>query len=199
MYSLWAELSSYSIPEIVAVLASLLYIVLAARENRFCWPAAFVGSAIFSVLFWQYQLLMDSALNAYYTAMAVYGWVVWNRRTHSNPTSIRYWPVKNHLLAIAAVGLLTLCSGYWLSHYSNASFPYLDSFTTWVGLLATWMIAQKILENWLYWIVADVVAVYLYINKDLHFTVALFIIYIITSIYGYINWKKQLTQQVNDF
>ncbi|MDB4631432.1 nicotinamide mononucleotide transporter family protein, partial [Pseudomonadales bacterium] len=79
--AIWTELSAYSIPEIVAVLASLIYVVLAARNNRYCWPAALLGSSIFVVVLWQYQLLMDSALNVYYAAMAIYGWFMWSRLT----------------------------------------------------------------------------------------------------------------------
>ena len=206
--TLWSELGAYSILELLAVLASLVYIVLAARNNRYCWPAAFVGSTIFVVVLWQYRLLMDSALNAYYAMMAIYGWLVWSRGADSNKllTSattkaalqdqpraqpIQRWPLAWHALALALVIALSLLSGYWLAHNTEAAFPYLDSLTTWASLLATWMIARRVLENWLYWLAIDALSIYLYINKALYFTSALFIVYIAMAAYGYIYWRHQ--------
>jgi nicotinamide mononucleotide transporter len=193
----WQELASYSWLEIAAVAASLLYIVWAAAENRWCWPAAFLGSALFVFIFWRYQLLMDSALNVYYALMAVYGWIVWNKKNNLKDAShgIICWPFQYHFAAIAAVIALSIISGYWLSQHSEASFPYLDSFTTWASLLATWMIAQKMLENWLYWIVIDFISIYLYFNKALYFTVLLSFVYIVLSIYGYYSWQKKRQPQ----
>jgi len=192
--AVWQELASYSSLEIIAVGASLLYIIWAAAENRWCWPAAFLGSALFVLIFWRYRLLMDSALNFYYALMAIYGWIIWNKKRAQpdNTHGIVCWPLKFHGAVIGSVILLSLVSGYFLSVYSDASFPYLDSFTTWASLVATWMIAQKILDNWLYWIVIDATSIYLYTSKGLYFTVFLFAIYIALSIYGYYNWRKKM-------
>lgn len=193
----WAELSAYSIPEIIAVVASLTYVILAARNNRYCWPFAFIGSTIFMIVLWQHKLLMDSALNAYYALMAIYGWFVWNRLTSNstNISGIQRWPIKNHLLAITLTVALTLLSGYWLATNTEASFPYLDSLTTWSSLLATWMIAKRILENWLYWIIIDVLSIYLYLHKSLFFTTGLFIVYVFIALYAYTHWKQQFMNQ----
>ena len=78
LVNIWQELSQYSIPEMIAVLASLSYVILATRENRACWPAAIMGSGIYVVVFFQYQLYMDSVLSVFYVAMAIYGWFTWN-------------------------------------------------------------------------------------------------------------------------
>jgi nicotinamide mononucleotide transporter len=211
--AIWSELSAYSIPEIVAVLASLMYVVLAARNNRYCWPAALLGSSIFVVVLWQYQLLMDSALNVYYAAMAIYGWFMWSRLTTKNsapaksatgtPASdkrdqtlrLQTWPLALHVKLLLLVAILSTLSGYWLSQYSNADFPYLDSFTTWASLLATFMIARRVLENWLYWMVIDVISIYLYVSKDLFFTTALFVAYVVLAAYGYFYWRQQYCAQ----
>lgn len=191
MTAIWSELLSYSLLELIAVAASVIYIVFAANNNRWCWPAAFVGSAIFAAVFWRYNLLMDSALNIYYTVMAIYGWVVWNRhRNNETEAPIIDRSVRFHVTAITGVILLSICSGYWLSQNTSASFPYLDSFTTWGSLLATWMLTQRMIENWLYWIAFDSVSIYLYLNKSLMFTVALFSLYIIMSLFGCYKWHK---------
>lgn len=202
---IWAELSAYSIPEIVAVLASLSYTLLAARENRACWPAAFIGSSIYVVVFWQYKLYMDSALNVYYVAMAVYGWICWRpaiaqdlaasvqAKTISPP--IIQWQLATHIRWLFVITLLSLASGYILSERTDAAFPYLDSLTTWSSLLATWMIANKVIESWLYWIAIDFVSMLLYINKELYFTALLFGMYVFIVIYAYWHWRALLQAQ----
>ena len=210
---IWSELSAYSIPEIVAVIASLIYVVLASRNNRYCWPAALLGSSIFVVVLWQYQLLMDSALNVYYATMAIYGWFMWTRLSIKNSAPeksatgtsasnklqqtlrLQTWPLSLHIKLLLLVAILSALSGYWLSQYSSAAFPYLDSFTTWASLLATFMITQRVLENWLYWMVVDVMSIYLYFSKDLFFTTALFIAYVVLAAYGYFYWRQQYNAQ----
>ncbi|MBQ78350.1 MAG: nicotinamide mononucleotide transporter [Cellvibrionales bacterium] len=199
---IWQELSQYSIPEIIAVLASLSYVILAARENRACWPAAMMGSGIYVVVFFQYQLYMDSALNVFYVAMAVYGWLTWKTAREQSTTvsqisviKIHCWSKQTHLCGLLAVTLLTLISGSYLANNTDAAFPYLDSLTTWSSLFATWMVVNKVLENWLYWIAIDVLSLYLYINKGLFFTSALFVLYIIIAGYGYWYWRQRWQAQ----
>ena len=178
--------------ELIAVIASILYIVLAANNSRYCWPAAFISSVIFVAVMWNAGLLMDSALNFYYAIMAIVGWVIWNQKQQSSNQygNIVRWSLSIHAMAISATIVCTIISGALLSRYTNAAFPYLDSFTTWGSLLATWMLAKKVLENWLYWIAFDSVAIYLYINKSLWFTTALFVLFIVMSVYAFFNWSK---------
>lgn len=199
LLNIWAELSVYSIPEIIAVLASLTYVILAAREHRGCWPAAILGSGIYVLVFFQYKLYMDSALNIFYVVMAVYGWLMWKSNALeadlvspnlNKKTVIKQWRCTNHINAIALIILLSAISGFYLDNYSDAAFPYFDSLTTWSSFLATWMVVNKILENWLYWIVIDAASIYLYINKELYFTAVLFALYVVIATYGYFHWKK---------
>ena len=199
LLNIWAELSVYSIPEIVAVLASLTYVILASREHRGCWPAGMIGSSIYVVVFFQYQLYMDSALNIFYVVMAMYGWLMWKNRQSEidlvaaapkNITSIKQWHAIKHINAIAVILLLSALSGFYLDNYTDAAYPYFDSLTTWSSFLATWMVVNKILETWLYWIVIDAASIYLYINKELYFTALLFGLYVIIATYGYLHWKK---------
>lgn len=197
---IWTELSAYSIPEIIAVIASLSYTLLAARENRACWPAAFIGSSIYIIVFWQYQLYMDSMLNIYYVAMAVYGWFGWQATASPighekvRPPIIQ-WQPSTHIKWLLVIVTLTLTSGYYLSHFTDAAFPYLDSLTTWASLLATWMVANKVLENWLYWLVIDFISMLLYINKGLYFTAMLFAFYVVIVIFAYLHWRKLMVQR----
>ncbi|MFT6976218.1 MAG: nicotinamide mononucleotide transporter, partial [Bermanella sp.] len=121
--------------EVIAVVLGIAYIVLAMRQNSLCWYAAFGSTGIYTWLFFDVSLLMESALSFYYLIMAVYGWYVWNKTPNASNTSntlpVTTWNVKQHTLTILGVFALTFISGYLLSNHTGAVMPYLDSFTTW--------------------------------------------------------------------
>ena len=191
MDALAVWLSAGSLWESAAVLSALAYLVLAARESNWCWYFAFASTAIYSVLFREVSLLMESALNVYYMAMAVYGWHQW-RRGGGDHQGIRIHTLgmRGHGLVIAAILALTAVSGFLLSRYSTAAWPYVDSFTTWASVIATYMVARKILENWLYWIVIDLVSIPLYLSRGLELTALLFVAYVMIAIVGFFRWQK---------
>lgn len=178
--------------EVVSVAAGLAYVLLAARENIWCWPAALIGTATAVILFHDVNLLMESALNVYYLLMALYGWWHWQ---HGGSTrselSISSWGTRRHLLALCAVTVFTLVSGAVLSNNTQAALPYLDSFTTWSAVLTTWMVARKVLENWLYWIVIDTVSIWLYLQRGLHLYALLFLAYTVIAVFGYFHWRRR--------
>ena len=146
-----------SIWEIIAVALGIAYLLLAMKQNILCWYAAFFSTIIFIWLFWDVSLLMDSALNVYYLIMAVYGWWQWRRGVTQPELPISVWSARRHLLVIAGVIAASLVSGWLLSHYTSAAYPYWDSFTSWGAVVTTYMVARKVLENWLYWIVIDTI------------------------------------------
>jgi nicotinamide mononucleotide transporter len=188
--------------EIVAVTLGLMYLLLAMRQSLWCWYAAFGSTAIFSWLFWDVSLLMESALNVYYLAMAIYGWWVWQQVNHDqtdNPSQvpIQSWGAGRHALVLAAVAIMTVCSGYLLSQHTQAASPYLDSFTTWGAVITTWMVARKILENWLYWLVIDSAAIFLYIDRGLYLTALLMLMYVVLAVMGWFMWQSEYRQQQN--
>ena len=189
--ALLTALQAMSLWEAAAVVLGVAYLLLAMRESLWCWYAAFVSTSIFLVLFWDVGLLMESALQVYYLLMAVYGWWHW---LHGNAAqgelAITRWRGRDHLFAIGAVLLASAVSGTLLQQYSSAALPYLDSFTTWGSVLTTWMVARKILENWLYWLVIDSVSIYLYLDRELYLTALLFALYLIIVIFGYRKWLR---------
>ena len=196
MEALTAWLSGVSGWESAAVLSALAYLILAARESNWCWYFAFASTAIYSVLFREVSLLMESALNVYYMAMAVYGWYQW-RRGGGDHTGIRIHTlgIRGHGQTIGAILVLTLTSGFLLSRYSAAALPYVDSFTTWASVIATFMVARKILENWLYWIVIDLVSIPLYLSRGLEMTALLFAAYVVIAAVGFFRWQRQYRLQ----
>lgn len=189
--------------EVIAVILGIAYLVLAMKENSLCWYAAFASTAIFSWLFFDVSLLMESALNIYYLAMAVYGWYVWNKKPQNSAMQneitpklpISTWTGKQHALAIGSIIAMSLFSGYLLTENTSAVMPYLDSFTTWGAVLTTYMVAKKVLENWIYWFVIDAVAIYLYIDRELYLTALLMAAYVIMVVFGYNAWLKTYNKQ----
>ncbi len=184
------ELLQSSPWELVAVVAAIAYLLLAMKESLWCWYCALVSSAIYTVLFWDVSLLMESALNVFYMAMAVYGWWEWKyggKQHHG--VAIHRWSINTHLLVISAVVLISLLSGFLLTENTSAVWPYVDSFVTWASVVTTWMVARKIIENWLYWILIDGISVVIYVDRGLYLTALLFIAYVIIVIIGYFNWR----------
>jgi len=177
--------------ELIAVALGILYLILAMREHIACWYAAFASTCIFLFLFYDVSLLMESALQLYYLAMAVYGWWHWRHPPAlTGKLAISRFSSKQHILAISAIALATISSGYLLKQHSSAALPFLDSFTTWGSVLTTWMVARKILENWLYWLVIDSVSIVLYLDRGLYFTALLFVAYVVIVIIGFRQWLQ---------
>lgn len=186
--------------ETTAVVLAVAYLVLAMRQSQLCWYAAFGSTAIFSWLFLDVSLLMESALNVYYLAMAVYGWFSWRSIKNKNDESkasisVQRWNLTQHGIAITGVLLMSAGSGYLLAENTGAVMPYLDSFTTWGAVLTTWMVTRKVLENWLYWVVIDALAIYLYIDRELYLTALLMIVYVVLAIVGFFMWLKDYKTQ----
>ncbi|MBA6224857.1 nicotinamide mononucleotide transporter [Colwellia sp. MB02u-18] len=187
--------------ELIAVVASLLYVVLAAKGSIWCWPAAILSTVLYTVIFYDVYLWMDSVLQLYYLLMAVYGWFCWHKnkpsKTHTDSNRLLYsqWTLQRHSRIIVLLTLVSLVLGWVMATYTPAHFPYLDSATTVFAVFATYLITQKVLENWLYFIVIDLVSIYLYVEKGLIPTAALFGSFVILAAYGYWQWRKQYKLQ----
>ena len=189
--SLLEQARAYSLPEAIAVAAAVLYLVLAIREHIACWLFAGLSTAIFVYLFAEARLYMDSGLNAYYFAMAVYGWWFWTTgRTGGHELPVSAWPLSIHAAAVAGIVALSVCSGYLLDRFTDAAFPYADSLTTWASIWATFLVARKVLENWWYWLVIDAVSVFIYWTRDLQLTALLFAVYVVMIPFGLVSWTR---------
>ena len=186
--------------EIAGVVLAVLYLLLAIRQNRWCWPAGIGSALLYLFVFYGAGLYMQSALQLFYVAMGAYGWWAWRPATGqaigaatsaaTGPPvlAIQRWPLRRHGLALVTIAGLSLVSGWYLGHYSVSAAPYLDSFVTWSAVLTTWMVTRKVLENWLYWFVIDGVSLALALNQGLHLTAALFALYLVLVVIGGRAW-----------
>ncbi|NMH64273.1 nicotinamide riboside transporter PnuC [Shewanella salipaludis] len=191
-----AEVQLMTAWEALAVVLALAYLLLAMKANVWCWGAAFASTAIYTVLFWQVALLMESVLNIYYMLMAVYGYWLWSQGGEQHAgVEVSSWPLKTHLSLIAGTALLSLGVGHMMATYTQAAFPYLDAATSCFAVMTTYLVAKKVLENWLYWVVIDLVSIYLYLNKGLMLTSLLFVFYVGLAVGGYFLWRGALRQR----
>ena len=187
--------AAMSVAEVVAVGLAIAYLLLAIRQSLWCWPAAICSAAIYIVLMFNAGLYMESALQFFYIGMAVYGWVHWAYGGDGNvKLPITDWPLAFNVPPLALMAVLTLTSGGLLDRYSDAAYPYADSFTTWAAMITTWMVARKVLQNWHYWFVIDAVSVYLFWQRELYLTALLFLLYLVLIIVGYRAWRADLVR-----
>ena len=189
----FAQMSGW---EIAAALMGVAYILLAAKESQWCWLFAFFSTMIYTVLFWEGQLPMQALLNFYYIGMAVYGYWLWRKHGNAEDTlAITSWGWPFNLLFIVIGLVVSAIVTYFLQVTDQSQSPALDAYTTVFAVMNTWLMAMKILQNWLYWVIIDAAAVVLYIETGYYATAALFILNTILAIAGYRSWIKLHKQQ----
>jgi nicotinamide mononucleotide transporter len=185
------QISQWSAYELTAVILAIGYLLLAIRQNIWCWLCAAASTSIYIVLFFQAKLYMESLLNVFYLAMAVFGWWVWRNAAGAlNELPVSVWPRNRHLTAIAIIAGLSMSTGYFLDRFTDAAFPYVDSMTTYSAVWATFLVARKVLENWWYWLVIDLVSIFIYWSRDLQLTSVLFAVYVLLIPLGIAAWTR---------
>lgn len=179
--------------EWIAATAGAVSVYLSARENIWTWPTAILNVGLYLFIFYKSGLYSDMGLQVVYLALSFYGWYEWlygGERQTRLPVSTatrRVWAVA------AGIGLV-----FWLalSRYTSVlpgvSYPYVDSALTTVSLIAQWMMTRKILENWLLWMIADIVYIPMYISKHLYVTAVLYAVFLVLAVIGLVDWRRSL-------
>lgn len=185
------QAQAYTVLEAIAVILAVLYLLLAIKQNIWCWLCAGISTVIFAYLFFDARLYMEALLNLFYFAMAVYGWHTWSSgRRNGLQLPVVVWSQKLHLLAISIIIAISLVSGYLLESKTDAAFPYLDSLTTWGAVWATFLVTRKVLENWWYWLLIDATMIYVFWAKDLELTAVLYVLYLTLIPVGLLSWTR---------
>ena len=175
----------------VGAALAIAYLLLALKQNKLCWFAWIASSILYLYVMYQAGLYMESLLQVFYLCMGFYGLSQWSKTINNNQnTYVDLWSIGNHIFAISLVIVLSFLSGTLLSNFSNAALPFIDAFTTWGAILASYMVAKKILENWIYWFVIDFISVFIFASRGLYFTSALFVTYLVIIYFGYKSWSK---------
>ena len=182
--------------EFVGLVIGLLYLYLEYKANIWLWPVGVVMPLVYIVIFYQSKFYADMGIYIYYFFASIYGWYIWTKSTNqTNEILISHLPHR-YLGKLAAIFLITFAAiAFVLIRFTDSPVPYGDSFTTTLSILAMWMLAHKYIEQWLLWIVVNVVSTGLYFWKGLDTTAVLFVVYSIIPFFGYIKWKKMIAQQ----
>ena len=186
--------------EILGAVTGLIYLIFSIKQNIWLWPWGIITSLLYVFVFYQSKFYADMSLQFYYLGISIYGWHYWLKGKKGDESSEKRITVKRinktglvYLLIITF--LLTLFAGYGLDNFTDSPLPYWDAFTTAGSIVATWMLARKYLEHWLFWIVIDLVSLGLYFYKSLYPTVFLFAVYTGMAAVGYFEWRKDLTNK----
>ncbi len=185
----------FIILEVIAVIFGFLSVWYAKQENILVYPTGIISTLIFVYLLWQWGLLGDMMINAYYFSMSIYGWYIWTRKVDAvHFTPITYMTKKEHTqAALIFLGTLVFVySVYELFDKWTNWMAYVDTFTTAIFFVGMWLMARKKIENWIYWIIGDIISVPLYFYKGLTLTSFQYLLFTIIAVYGYIAWKKSL-------
>ena len=183
-------------PEIFAVVTGLLYIYLEIKQKPSMWVVGFISSLVFVFVYFQSKLYASSALSVYYVAISVYGWYSW-RYARQPDGAISELQVSRLRKSMAMVlgfiaAILFAGIGYILYKFTNSNVPYPDALVFSLCVVATWMLARKILEHWILWIFINFFSSALYFSQELYFTAGLFVVYGVLSVVGWLKWKQTM-------
>lgn len=182
--------------ELLGSVLSIIYLYLSIKQKASLWIFGFLCSALYVVVFFQSKFYADMSLQFYYLGVSVFGWISWKAGKPENRKELpvkRTTPLSGAIILIIALVLYFLYY-FILSEYTDSPLPKADSFTTALSIVATWMLARKMIEHWWLWIIVDSVSSGLYFYRALYPTAILFVIYTIMAIIGYLQWKKSLSK-----
>ena len=199
---LFEQYSSYEaldvVMEITAVLFGFASVWYSKQNNILVFPTGLISTSIFVYLLFKWQLLGDMMINVYYFIMSLYGWYIWTRKVDSkNVTPISVVTKKEQIIgSIIFVSTLVLVyEVYQFFKMWTNWVAYVDTLTTALFFVGMWLMAKRKIENWYFWIIADIISVPLYLYKGLVFTSIQYFGFAILAIYGFLAWKKNL---IND-
>ncbi len=178
--------------EIIAVVFGLLSVWYSKKANILVFPTGIVSVLIYIYICFFAKLYADMMINFVYFVMSVYGWHNWARKRDDNQVlPVMFAGRKLNLIALAATVFSFVVLSYVLSRHTDSNVPYWDSFTTAIFITGMFLMAMKKVENWIYWIIGDVISIPLYFYKGLVFTSLQFTIFLIIAVMGYFAWRQK--------
>ncbi len=187
--------------ELLGSIFGLLYILFSIKQNIWCWPIGFITSALYIYVFFISKFYADMGLQVYYLVISLYGWYHWMfgaKNKKQDDLKITKTGLRVGIILFLANAVTFIFIAYILVNFTDSEIPYWDAFTTSASFVATWMLARKMIEHWIIWIIVDLVSLGLYIYKGLYPTVILFAVYTILALLGYLEWKKAIKKQLNE-
>ena len=191
-FTLWA--TPVSGLEIVAFVLALAMVVLNMRVNPIAWPLAIISSLLYFALFWNSRLYGDASLQIFFAVVALWGWWQWLRGTQADGVTlqVRTLPARARWRLIVALAVAWPATGLFLKTFTNTDVPWWDAFPTAASVIGQWLLGRKYIENWLAWIVVNIVSVGLFAYKGLWLTTLLYSLFIAMSFIGWRAWQRML-------
>jgi len=182
--------------EVLAVIFGILSVWYAKKENILVFPTGIFSTILYVYICFKFALYGDAIINFYYTLMSAYGWFMWYRKIEGNSIEITQSTIKEMMwaLVIFVTTAAFVVLVYLYFERFNRITDYFDTFTTGVFFAAMWLMANKKIEHWLFWIVGNIISIPLYFVKGLGFSGLQFTIFLILAIQGYFEWKKHLNK-----
>ena len=179
--------------EVIATLTGLIYLVYSVRGDILLWFFGIVTSGLYIYVFFDAGIYADMGINVYYVLISLYGWYHWrfDKSSAQKELPISRLTRSNGIILLLISLLIFAFIAFVLNRFTNSDIALWDAFTTAFSITATWMLARKIIEHWLVWIVVDLVSAALYIYKGLYPTVLLFVVYTLLAYVGYTSWLKE--------
>ena len=180
--------------EIIAVVFGILSVWFSKKNNILIYPTGMISTSIFTYLLFKWSLLGDMMINAYYFVMSVYGWYIWTRKVNNIVTPISKVSSPEKITSLI-IFFFSLSFVYGIYNYFDkwgSYTSYIDNFTTAIFFVAMWLMANRKIENWIFWIIGNIISIPLYFYKGLTFTSIQYIIFTVIAISGYYTWKKIL-------
>jgi len=181
--------------EVIAVIFGFLSVLYSKQNNILVYPTGIISTMIFVYLLWQWELLGDMMIYAYYFSMRIYGWYIWTRKVDdehftpiTNTTKKENW---QSLFIFIATLIFVFAVYEYFDKWTNWT-AYVDTFTTAIFFVGMWQMAKRKIENWIFWIIGDIISVPLYFYKGLTLTALQYFVFTIIAIYGYKAWQKNL-------
>jgi len=199
---LFSQYKNYPTHEIVleltAILFGLLSVWFAKKDNIWVFPTGIINTAIYVYLLWKWSLLGDMMINFYYVVMSVYGWYHWTRKKDNVvefPISRMTVAEKKWSLIIFVLTILFVVVVYTIFDKFTHWTSYVDTFVTGIFFVGMWLMAKRKIENWILWIIGNVISIPMYFAKGYSFTSIQYLIFTIIAIYGYLEWKRILQEK----
>ena len=180
--------------EIIAVVFGILSVWFSKKNNILVYPTGMISTSIFTYLLFKWSLLGDMMINAYYFMMSIYGWYIWTRKVNNIVTPISKVSSPEKITSLI-IFFFSLSFVYGIYNYFDkwgSYTSYIDNFTTAIFFVAMWLMANRKIENWIFWIIGNIISIPLYFYKGLTFTSIQYIIFTVIAISGYYTWKKIL-------
>lgn len=190
---------TWGMVELAGTLASLICVYLAVKQNQWTWFWGIIGVLLFGALFFQFKLYSDAGLQIlFFLPMQVYGFFKWRDVANKMGFSTVLTMGHSFLFVIGGILVFSGINGYFMAEYTDASFPYVDAFTTWMSIFAQILMAKKFLESWALWVTMDAVAIGVYFAKGLLITSSLYVIFFFLAAYGFYMWYQERNGNVQN-